>query len=101
MLVLTRRVNESVKIGDHLLVTLLSIRGDRVNVRFSSTFGGTGRSETSERWMRRGDEFEIDAGVKVSIFDVRSDRVRFGFLAPIDMPIKRPEADDGEAGAVV
>ena len=36
MLVLTRRVLESVRIGDDVTVTVLHVRGDQVRLRFTS-----------------------------------------------------------------
>jgi carbon storage regulator len=36
MLVLTRRVLESVRIGDDVTITVLQVRGDQVRLRFTS-----------------------------------------------------------------
>lgn len=36
MLVLTRRVRESLRIGDDITVTVLHVRGDQVRLRFTS-----------------------------------------------------------------
>jgi carbon storage regulator len=53
MLVLSRHINESVIVGDHVVVTVLGVRGDKVRIGFEAPIDiRIDRLEVRERIMR-------------------------------------------------
>ena len=52
-MILTRRLGESVKIGDEITVTVLGIKGNQLCLGFASTLGRGGKSENI-RLVRAG-----------------------------------------------
>ena len=54
MLVLTRRLNESVRIGDDVEVTVIEVRGDQVRLGIAAPRGIT--VHRKEIWLQISDE---------------------------------------------
>ena len=52
MLVLSRKLNESVVINDNVVVTVLGVKGDRVRLGINSAFGNPGPSPGTVRRMQ-------------------------------------------------
>lgn len=54
MLVLTRRLNESIKIGDDVEITVIEVRGDQVRIGIAALQGIA--VHRKEIWLRIADE---------------------------------------------
>jgi carbon storage regulator len=48
---------------------------------------------------KRGEGLVIGNGIKVTVLDVRGSQVKFGFVAPVDVPIRRKEIQRASKGS--
>jgi carbon storage regulator len=104
MLVISREVGESIVIEqppDRWILTVAEVSGDRVNLGITSRDG----REPPDRKLPHA--IELSENIKISIVDVRGDKVRLGIEAPkqtivqrleIYELIRRGDDDDGTSG---
>ena len=90
MLVLSRGRSESIMIGDEYVVTPLRIRDEGVTIVVSRELGDE-RFDASIHTLARDQFIDIDERVRVTVIDVRDERVRFGVEAPASLPVHRLE----------
>lgn len=85
MLILARHYGESIQVGDH--ATLHVRRVDNGTVWFD----WTDEYRTDAFHGRVDDYWKFGSLVKVIVFDIRGDQVRFGFIADPSVSIMRTE----------
>ena len=119
MLVLSRKVNETIIINDNIVITVVDIRGDKVRLAIEHPRempvhrrevlqelpGETGEhlpdiakysGEPTTLVLSRktGESIVIASVIVVTIVDIRDDIVRLGVECPKDLPIHRSEVWD-------
>lgn len=86
MLVLTRRIGQSVMIGDNYKVQVTGRRGDVVNLK--RTVVGQRASWAN---LSTGESIDICEGVKLAVIVIKGGQVRLSFNAAEFVPIWREE----------
>jgi carbon storage regulator len=82
VLVLTRRANQSIMIGDDVVVTVLDVRGDQVRIGIKAPRSvGVHREEVFVALQREGDRDAIRAATDHDVIDL--DRVEAGERAVV------------------
>jgi carbon storage regulator len=99
MFVLSRERDTSVIFGSDLILTVLEVQPTRVRFAVSPASLRGRRAVLGLRaddglWLVRDEECSIGLGVKVSVVDIREDKVRVGINAPWEMPVHRKEVYD-------
>jgi carbon storage regulator CsrA len=87
MIVLSRERNETVMIGESLLVTVMLVRGDRVTLEVEDQE----RSQTSTHELERDQELLLRGDCRVRVVDIRAEKVRLGVVAPRQLSVHRKE----------
>jgi len=90
MLVLSRRINEAIVVGDDVLLSVADIRGDRARLVVSSRSGDR-VADPADRWARSDQTFEVSADASYCVIEVLPDKVRLGIIAPVHVPVHRKE----------
>ena len=114
MLVLTRRINETIKIGNDIEIMVVEVRGDRVRLGFTAPqdvkiwraevydiaiansirpiiFPQAAKAGMLILTRRIGETVMVGDEIEITVVDIRGDRVRLGFTAPNDVKILRAE----------
>lgn len=108
MLVLSRKKDEVIMIGESIVVTVVDIRGNKVRLGFNAPQGvGIWRNEIYTPGnvrapsktiggmlvlsRHRDEGIMIGDDVLVTVVDVRGDKVRIGIKAPRALPVHRKE----------
>lgn len=109
MLVLSRRVDESVMIGDDMTITITKIQGNRTRIKtqapnhvpiwrseITSTQARKPEARTKEATalvLTRESDQSINIGndIVITVIQIRGDKVRLGIQAPRDVPVHRHE----------
>jgi carbon storage regulator len=96
MLVLSRQVNESIILGEDILVTVVQLRGDRVvlQIKDSTKPERISSDEVQTISMERDDEYTVCDDVKISVVDIRAEKARIGVHGPKEMTVHRKEVYD-------
>jgi carbon storage regulator len=105
MLVLSRQRDESILIGDNIKITIVDIRDDKVRlgidapkeipVHRQEVFDDIQRSTQMLVLSRQRDESIIIANnIKITIVDIRDDKVRLGLDVPNHISVHRQEVFD-------
>lgn len=135
MLVLSRKTNESVMIGDHIRVTVVGIRHDSVRLGVSApTDICILREELTDAYdlplsaprgalgdqilrlgsfarpvppratvvltRRRGESIVIQTLIRLTLMEIRGDRIRLGIVSPAEIPIHRREVYEAIHGPI-
>lgn len=93
MLVLSRKKNESITIGDRIVVTVVEIRGDKVRLGIQApTEIPVHRQEVYEAIVRQNylTDGKSDAEIEVAIADIRKGKL-------VTIEIKKPEGTISES----
>ena len=85
MLVLSRMRDESIMFGDNLLVTMWSIKGDKVGIQINGT---------SAVYIEWDEPYVLGDEISITVIDIRRDKVRFGITCPKEVPVHRKEVYD-------
>jgi len=93
MFVLSRQENESITIGDDLVLTVVKIRGKQVALRAEFT-GRQMPKEPLDFAMLRDDRRELAPEIMCELVDLRGNKVRLGINAPKTMSVHRKEVYD-------
>jgi len=100
MLVLSRRQDESIIVGDDFLVTVLEIKQNRVRLLITSKtadqviklpFPLRSAASATASGQGAGEAIILGKDVAVEVVDIRGDKVRLGFMMPIGMSLHRWE----------
>lgn len=114
MLVLSRQRDESIFIGDNIKITVVDIRGDKVRLGFKAPPDiSIHRQEVFDAIARqsgdllpkkkkdnggmlvlsrqRDEAIMIRTDIKITVIDIRGDKVRLGVEAPTEVPVHRQE----------
>jgi sRNA-binding carbon storage regulator CsrA len=100
MLVLSRQRDESIMVGDDLLVTVRAIRGESVCLCINRRLpagqfaGGRFAADTGETWLQRDDVLWLLPDAWCEVVDIRDDKVRLGFNVPKELSVHRKEVYD-------
>ncbi len=96
MMVLSRHANESIMVGEDLLITVRSIRGNTVTVSFGST-----RASRFDKLdvppdvqLNRNERVTIAPDIHLTAVDIRGETVRLGFELPQGVSLHRKEVWD-------
>lgn len=84
MLILTRRIGESINIGDDILVTILGVKGNTVRIR-------TATPELLILTRKLGEDINISNDIIVTILSIKGMQVRLGITAPRSIQVHREE----------
>ena len=84
MLVLTRRIGETINIGDTIEVTVSGIKGNLIRVR-------TATPELLTLTRKVGDVIQIGKDISVTLLSVKGMQVRMGIDAPKTLSVHREE----------
>ena len=84
MLILTRRPQEAIYIGDTIKVTISSIKGNLIRVRTASP-------ELLVVTRKVGESINIGKDIRVTPLSIKGMQVRLGIEAPKDISVHREE----------
>ncbi len=82
MLVLTRKLGESIIIGDDIIITVLNINEDQIYLDVNTSESLTINIQES---------VSIRDDIKVTVVKIDKNQVKLGITAPDDVTIKREE----------
>lgn len=89
MLILTRRIDESIKIGDDVTATVLDIR--KHQVRFGVKAPQDVPVHRDDDYQAVGESIRIGDSVTVTAVAFQGNQVRIGISAPRDVAVHREE----------
>jgi carbon storage regulator len=84
MLILTRRIGETIIIGDNIEVTISGIKGNLIRIR-------TATPELLVVTRKVGEPINIGKDISVTPLSVKGMQVRLGIEAPKDISVHREE----------
>ncbi|WP_082825499.1 carbon storage regulator CsrA [Marinomonas sp. TW1] len=84
MLILTRRIGETIMIGDEIEVTISGIKGNLIRIR-------TATPALLTQTRKVGQAINIGDNISVEILSVKGMQVRLGITAPRNIAVHREE----------
>lgn len=84
MLILTRRIGETINIGDNIEVTISGIKGNLIRIR-------TATPELLVVTRKVGETIRIGKDISVTPLSIKGMQVRLGIEAPKDISVHREE----------
>ena len=102
MLVISRAMGDAIVVDNDTVIKVLEIRSERVRLEIANPRGPIHRdrdafevcSATTSRVVlscEKHDRFTMRAGVIVSVFDIRADKVRLAISCPKHVSVHRNE----------
>lgn len=89
MLVLSRKKNGVIRIGDDIKIIVIEVREDSVRLRIKAPRHL--RVDHLEVSRKRSEVIRLGNGIEVMVVDIRGHKVRLGISAPRHIPVDREE----------